>query len=57
MNAAITWLFAIVIHYSIGLPFVFFAVMMAVQFVVVYVSYPETKGVTLEEMQKKLGIA
>jgi hypothetical protein len=28
-----------------------------VQFVVVLLGYPETKGVTLEEMQKKLGIA
>lgn len=40
-----------------GYPFVFFSVMMAVQFFVVLVCYPETKGVTLEEMQKKLGIA
>jgi hypothetical protein len=57
MNAGISFLFPILAAKSRGLPFVFFAVMMAVQFVVVYVSYPETKGVTLEEMQKKLGIA
>jgi hypothetical protein len=31
--------------------------MMLVQFVVVLLAYPETKGVTLEEMQHKLGIA
>jgi MFS transporter, SP family, arabinose:H+ symporter len=40
-----------------GYPFVFFSAMMAVQFFVVLFWYPETKGVTLEEMQKKLGIA
>jgi SP family arabinose:H+ symporter-like MFS transporter len=40
-----------------GYQFVFFSVMMAVQFFVVLVWYPETKGITLEDMQKKLGIA
>jgi len=40
-----------------GYPFVFFSVMMAVQFLVVLLWYPETKGISLEEMQKKLGIA
>ena len=40
-----------------GYPFVFFSVMMALQFLVVLLWYPETKGITLEEMQKKLGIA
>ena len=35
-------------------PFVFFALMTVVQFVVVLVFYPETKGVTLEDMEKKL---
>ncbi len=38
-------------------PFVFFAAMMVVQFFVVFLFYPETKGVTLEEMQKKLSAA
>jgi hypothetical protein len=36
---------------------VFFALMMVLQFFVVLFVYPETKGFTLEEMQKKLGIA
>jgi len=40
-----------------GYPFVFFSAMMALQFFVVLLWYPETKGITLEEMQKKLGIA
>lgn len=39
-----------------GYPFVFFAAMMALMFFVVLFTYPETKGVTLEEMQHKLGI-
>ena len=40
-----------------GYPFVFFSAMTVVQFLVVLFVYPETKGVSLEEMQKKLGIA
>ena len=39
-----------------GVPFVFFAAMMALMFFVVLFTYPETKGVTLEQMQHKLGI-
>jgi hypothetical protein len=31
--------------------------MMVLQFFVVLLVYPETKGVSLEEMQKKMGIA
>jgi sugar porter (SP) family MFS transporter len=38
-------------------PFVFFSAMTVLQFFVVLFTYPETKGVTLEQMQKKLGIA
>jgi sugar porter (SP) family MFS transporter len=37
-----------------GAPFVFFAVMTVVQFVVVLFTYPETKGQTLEALQRKL---
>ena len=56
MNALISGVFPVLAAKSKGAPFVFFAVMMAVQFVVVLVAYPETKGYSLEEMQKKLGI-
>ena len=35
-------------------PFIFFASMMVVQFVVVLVAFPETKGFTLEELQLRL---
>ena len=37
-----------------GAPFIFFAVMTAVQFLVVLFTYPETKGQTLEQLQRKL---
>jgi sugar porter (SP) family MFS transporter len=40
-----------------GYPFLFFSAMTIVQFLVVLFIYPETKGVSLEQMQKKLGIA
>jgi SP family arabinose:H+ symporter-like MFS transporter len=35
-------------------PFIFFASMMVIQFVVVLVAFPETKGFTLEELQLRL---
>ncbi|MGA3239861.1 MAG: sugar porter family MFS transporter [Bryobacteraceae bacterium] len=55
MAAAISFAFPVIgAHYSKAAPFVFFAVMTAVQFVVVLASYPETKGVSLEDLQKKL---
>ncbi len=37
-----------------GAPFVFFAAMTVVQFLVVLLTYPETKGQTLEQLQRKL---
>ncbi len=57
MNALISLVFPLLASKNKGAPFVFFSLMMVVQFAVVYFTYPETKGVTLEEMQKKLGIA
>jgi SP family arabinose:H+ symporter-like MFS transporter len=57
MNAAISWNFPRVAAKSNAAPFVFFAAMMALQFFVVWLWFPETKGVTLEQMQKKMGIA
>jgi hypothetical protein len=49
--------FPVIAAKSRGLPFVLFSFMMIVQFIVVLTVYPETKGVTLEYMQKKLNIA
>jgi MFS transporter, SP family, arabinose:H+ symporter len=40
----------------VALPFLIFSVMMILQFFIVWRCFPETKGVTLEEIQHKLGI-
>src|SRR6266478_1529616 len=57
MNALISGIFPLLAASSGGYPFVFFAFMMGLQFLVVLFFFPETKGVSLEEMQRKLGIA
>ncbi|PYU50333.1 MAG: MFS transporter [Acidobacteria bacterium] len=56
MNALIAYAFPQLAKSSGAYPFVLFAIMMAVQFFVVLFFYPETKGVTLEQMQHRLGI-
>lgn len=55
-NALISGLFPLVATGSAAVPFLFFAVMVVVQFFVVLFTFPETKGTTLEEMGQKLGI-
>lgn len=57
MNGIISLVFPVMAARSGGYPFVFFAVMMVLQFIVVLLVYPETKGLSLEELQRKLGIA
>jgi sugar porter (SP) family MFS transporter len=57
MNALISWTFPTMAAASGSAPFVFFSVMTVVQFFVVLFTYPETKNVSLEQMQKKLGIS
>ena len=54
-NAAVSFAFPVIARHSAGAPFYFFAAMTVLQFVVVLFVYPETKGVTLEELQKQLG--
>ena len=55
MNAAIALEFPVVVHsMSTATPFTFFAIMTVVQFMVVLFVYPETKGQTLEALQRKL---
>ena len=55
MNAMIALEFPVVVHYfHTQTPFAFFAVMTVVQFVVVLFVYPETKGQTLEALQRRL---
>ncbi len=56
MNALIAYTFPQLAKSSGAYPFVLFAAMMVVQFFVVLFFYPETKGVTLEQMQHRLGI-
>jgi sugar porter (SP) family MFS transporter len=54
MNAMISAVFPVLAARSGAIPFGFFAAMMVVQVLVVWRFYPETAGVTLEEMQKRL---
>lgn len=54
MNALIAAGFPIVVKRSTVYPFTFFAVMMVVQFVLVLFVYPETKGVSLERLEREL---
>ncbi len=56
MNAAISFTYPVIAAKSGGYAFLFFSVMTVVQFFTVLFIYPETKGVSLEEMQHKLGI-
>jgi MFS transporter, SP family, arabinose:H+ symporter len=56
MNGVISLCFPMMAARSGGYPFVFFALMMVLQFFVVLFVYPETKGVSLEEMQRKLSL-
>jgi len=56
MNALIALVFPLVAKSSGGAPFVLFGVMMVLQFFVVLFLYPETKGVSLEQLQYQLGI-
>lgn len=55
MNAIIGQTFLMVAEYTQALPFVFFAVCMVVQFFVVLMIFPETRGVELEKMDQALG--
>jgi SP family arabinose:H+ symporter-like MFS transporter len=57
MNALISGIFPLMAASSGAYPFVFFSLMMVAQFFVVLLFYPETKGFSLEEVQKKLTIA
>jgi sugar porter (SP) family MFS transporter len=56
MCAAISWTFPVVAEKSGGNAFSFFAVCMVGQLLWVLLVMPETKGVSLEQIQKRLGI-
>jgi SP family xylose:H+ symportor-like MFS transporter len=57
MAAAISWTFPMFAEASGGHTFAFYAVMMVLQLIWVLRVMPETKGVPLEDIQKRLGIA
>ncbi len=57
MAALISLGFPAVARWSRPLPFVFFAAITVIQFFVVLMAYPETKGVSLEEIQKEMSVA
>ena len=54
MNALIAGIFPAVAAHSKAAPFAFFAAMMVLQLVVVWRWFPETKGIALEDMERKL---
>jgi MFS family permease len=54
MNALISFAFPIVATQSKGAPFAFFSAMMLLQFFIVLFLYPETKNISLEDMERKL---
>jgi MFS transporter, SP family, arabinose:H+ symporter len=56
MNFVISLVFPLMAASSGAYPFVFFAAMTVLQFFVVLFVYPETKGFSLEEMQRRLGV-
>jgi SP family arabinose:H+ symporter-like MFS transporter len=56
MNACLSLIFPMIAARSGAYPFFFFAAMMALQFFVVLVLFPETKQVSLEELQRRLKI-
>ncbi len=56
MNAIISFIFPMMAVSSGAYPFIFFAVMMVIDFFLVLFYYPETSGISLEQMQHKFGI-
>jgi SP family arabinose:H+ symporter-like MFS transporter len=54
VNTVIAFAFPVVALHSSGAPFVFFAAASFLQLLVVAFFYPETKGQTLEQLQRKL---
>lgn len=57
VNALISWAFPVLQKKSSATPFFFFSAMMLIDFILVAAIYPETKGVSLEELEHKLGVA
>jgi hypothetical protein len=56
MAAAISWTFPVIAAYAGWMTFAFYALCSVGQLVWVLTTMPETKGVSLERIQQKLGI-
>jgi sugar porter (SP) family MFS transporter len=56
LDIAVSWSFPVVAGKAGAYAFGFFAVMMVVQFFMVLKYWPETKGVSLEELQRRMGV-
>jgi sugar porter (SP) family MFS transporter len=56
MNAVISLVFPLMAMSSGAYPFIFFAVMMVIDFFLVFFYYPETSNISLEQMQHSFGI-
>jgi MFS transporter, SP family, arabinose:H+ symporter len=54
VNGLISQIFPWMAAKSASLPFVIFASLMAIQFIVTLAFYPETKGYSLEELESRL---
>ncbi len=54
--AIVSWSFPVLAAKSAAAPFLFFAAMMVLQFFLVWIYLPETKGASLEELQRRMKI-
>lgn len=54
--AIVSWTFPVIADFSKSGPFLFFSVMMMLQLLLVWKFMPETKGASLEQIQRELGI-
>ncbi len=56
-TAVLSGVFPVLAARSVVIPFVFFAAMMLLQFFVVSLYFPETKGIPLEQMERQLQVS
>ncbi len=57
MGTVVAWIFPVLTALSPALPFVVFGMSMILQLIIVALVFPETKGVSLEEIAHKLGLS
>jgi MFS transporter, SP family, xylose:H+ symportor len=56
LDVAVSWSFPVLAGRAGAYAFGFFAVMMVAQFFLVLTFFPETKGISLEELERRLGV-